>query len=54
MSGAILVVSGLDPTDALKAISRARGLEVPEAREQRQWLIDFANWFAMKKADPTG
>jgi protein tyrosine phosphatase (PTP) superfamily phosphohydrolase (DUF442 family) len=38
--GGVLVATGKD----------ARGLEVPETEEQRQWLKDFAAWLAATKA----
>jgi len=40
--GGVLVAAGMDPIAALKTIATARGLEVPETEEQRQWLMDFA------------
>jgi protein-tyrosine phosphatase len=49
IAGGVLVAGGLDPTKALETISQARGLEVPETEEQRQWLSDFAAWFAATK-----
>jgi len=49
IAGAILVVSGLDAMSAFKAISRVRGVDVPETNEQHQWLKDFADWFVITK-----
>ena len=49
IAGGVLVAGGLDAAKALKTISQARGLQVPETEEQRQWLIDFATWFATTK-----
>jgi protein-tyrosine phosphatase len=42
ISAALLISSGEDLEQALQAISRARGLEVPETVEQRRWLDQFA------------
>jgi protein-tyrosine phosphatase len=38
----LLVLSGLDTELALRRISDARGLRVPETAEQRKWLGEFA------------
>jgi protein-tyrosine phosphatase len=40
--GGVLVAAGEHPATALKTIAQARGVEVPETEEQRQWLRDFA------------
>lgn len=42
VSAALLISAGEDVEQALKAISKARGLEVPETVEQRRWLEQFA------------
>lgn len=42
ISAALLISSGEDMEQALRAISKARGLEVPETAEQRRWLEQFA------------
>jgi protein-tyrosine phosphatase len=42
ISAALLITSGEDIDQALRAISKARGLEVPETAEQRKWLDQFA------------
>lgn len=39
---AVLLHAGSNVTDALDAISAARGLPVPDTDEQRNWLIDYA------------
>jgi protein-tyrosine phosphatase len=49
IAGGVLVAGGVDAAKALQTISQARGLDVPETEEQRQWLIDFATWFAATK-----
>ncbi len=38
---AVLLHTGMSVTDALNAISTARGLRVPDTDEQQQWLIDY-------------
>jgi predicted protein tyrosine phosphatase len=50
IAGAVLVTGGLDPASALRTISAARGVEVPETNEQREWLTDFAAWLAERRA----
>jgi len=50
VAGAVLVAMGKAPASALKAVGAARGLEVPETREQRHWLDEFAVWLATTKA----
>ena len=42
ISAALLISAGEDIEQTLKAISKARGLEVPETTEQRRWLEQFA------------
>lgn len=41
IAAAVLVADGTDLSTALDTISQARGLEVPETDEQRQWLRGF-------------
>lgn len=48
--GGVLVAAGSEPATALATIAEARGLEVPETTEQRQWLDDFAAWLTSTKA----
>ena len=38
----LLVMSGLEPTTAFDCIGKARGVEVPETAEQRDWVFQFA------------
>jgi protein-tyrosine phosphatase len=47
--GGVLVAVGKEPVTALKTVAEARGLEVPETTEQRQWLEDFAEWLGSTK-----
>lgn len=42
LAGATLVTLGATPADALRLISHARGLRVPDNDEQQSWLYDFA------------
>jgi hypothetical protein len=41
IAGGVLVAGGVAAATALTTISQARGLEVPETEEQRQWLTDL-------------
>jgi len=45
ISAALLISSGEDVEQALQAIGKARGLEVPETVEQRKWLDQFAKTY---------
>jgi len=42
VSAALLISTGEDIEQALQAVSKARGLAVPETVEQRKWLDQFA------------
>jgi len=43
---AVLMVSfGINPTEAFRQLSFARGVEVPETVEQRKWVEQFAEEF---------
>lgn len=46
IAACLLVLSGVDPDDAFREISLARGVPVPETPEQKKWVIDFTNSFA--------
>jgi protein-tyrosine phosphatase len=46
ISAVLLISAGEDLEQALKGISKARGLEVPETAEQRKWLDHFAKTHA--------
>ncbi len=41
---ALLVHEGYSVSDAINAVSVARGRRVPETSEQHQWVADFADW----------
>ena len=43
IASAVLMTGAIDPATALKAVSDARGVEVPETEEQRQWFMAFAS-----------
>lgn len=45
MAAAFLVESGLPPDVAVAQVARARGVPVPETREQRRWIDQFAAAF---------
>ena len=47
---AVLVAAGVDLVGALRAVADARGVDVPDTEEQRQWLRDFAAWLASGSA----
>jgi len=47
---AVLVAAGVDLVAALRVVAEARGVEVPETEEQRQWLRDYAAWLAAPPA----
>jgi protein-tyrosine phosphatase len=46
----VLVAAGVDLAAALRVVAEARGVEVPETEEQRQWLREFAAWLASAAA----
>jgi hypothetical protein len=41
---ALMVHEGYAASDAIDAVSAARGRRVPETAEQRQWVVDYAEW----------
>jgi protein-tyrosine phosphatase len=42
IAACLLVTKGLHPSAAVESISAARGVAVPETREQRQWIDHYA------------
>lgn len=42
VAACLLVTKGLDPQAAVESVSAARGVAVPETREQRQWIDHYA------------
>jgi len=45
----VLVSRGIDPQTAVNRLRAARGVEVPETPEQRQWIDHYAASFANSK-----
>jgi len=52
IASGVLIAAGQDPVSAIEAVSDARGLEVPETDEQREWLHAFAAWLESTRAQP--
>jgi predicted protein tyrosine phosphatase len=50
VAAAALISGGKDAETAINTIRQSRGLEVPETREQRQWILDFSSWLASRGA----
>lgn len=50
IAAALLVAAGDAPNKAFAEISAARGFKVPETVEQKQWVEDFAPYFAIRPA----
>ena len=42
VAACLLASKGLDSRSAVRKVSTARGVEVPETREQREWIDHFA------------
>ena len=42
VAACLLTAKGLDPALAVERVSKARGVQVPETREQRQWIDHYA------------
>jgi len=42
MAAAVLTSLGMKPGEALRAVSKARGIKVPETVEQARWFEDYA------------
>ena len=43
VAASLLVMTGLEPSAAFRKVSAARGLEVPETSQQRDWVLEFAH-----------
>jgi protein-tyrosine phosphatase len=41
LAACVLVASGVDPASAWERIAAARGCEVPDTNEQREWVVRF-------------
>ena len=46
IAASLLSLLGIDPETAFHRVSAARGLSVPETREQKEWVIRLAKEFA--------
>lgn len=44
IAACVLVRAGVEPNEALRRVSAARGSAVPDTQEQQQWVIDFAQF----------
>ena len=42
LAACVMTALGLEPREAFRRISAARGLVTPETRAQRAWVLDFA------------
>lgn len=49
LCAATLVALGLDPTEAFLRVQEARGMRVPDTRDQLEWVFDFAE--SLQKPD---
>jgi protein-tyrosine phosphatase len=49
VAACLLVAKGLDPRAAVESVRAARGVPVPEIREQRQWIDRYAAILASTK-----
>jgi protein-tyrosine phosphatase len=54
IAAAVLVAAGYDPETAIIAVTRARGVEVPETPAQRQWIADFSSWLGGSSTRASG
>jgi len=45
LAAALLVSSSVDPDSAIRRVSDARGLPVPETPQQEEWITKFAEDF---------
>jgi protein-tyrosine phosphatase len=50
MAACLLVMGGADARGALESVSNARGLAVPETREQSEWIVEFERELAASVA----
>lgn len=42
IAASLLVEQGVPPAEAIRRVSAARGIQIPETPEQRLWIEDFA------------
>ena len=52
IAAAALIAGGQDADTAIDTIRRSRGLEVPETREQQEWIADFSSWLPQRATQP--
>ena len=43
LAACLLVMKGQTPEAAVRTVERARGVAIPETREQRRWIDLFAS-----------
>jgi protein-tyrosine phosphatase len=49
VAACLLVMKGVSPEEAVKKVSAARGVSVPETKEQRNWIDQYAATLAAAK-----
>jgi protein-tyrosine phosphatase len=42
VASSILILSGIDPTQAMHQVSEARGFDAPETDEQKEWVVTLS------------
>jgi protein-tyrosine phosphatase len=47
VAACLLVSTGVDPESAVRMLSSARGIAVPETQEQRRWIDRYAATFSL-------
>lgn len=52
IASSLLVLRGIEPEEALNRVATARGRAVPDTREQREWIINFARYLAAATIQP--
>jgi protein-tyrosine phosphatase len=49
IAASVLVTAGIEPETAIRLVSDARGISVPETAQQIQWVRDFADAAALTR-----
>ena len=49
LTACLLATKGLTPQAAIRAVSDARGLAIPDTREQREWIDRYSAFLATPK-----
>jgi len=49
LASVILIEDGLTGEEAIKAVHKARKVEVPETKEQREWILSVADAYSHKR-----